>query len=375
MTTIIRRNKILYSQLRQLYKSTDGSIVPSFNMATEKKAFLDVLPEVINTIVTGPKLRDLPELRSWINKLLKYMLGGGKLGRGLMISIGYKMFEEPEHFSEEKQHSARVLGWCSEMMQANFLILDDIVDSGTIRRGKPCWHLQPNVGFSGINDALILYQSMLEALDLYFGKSPIYPDLLRHFNESVYRVTLGEHLDLKSSYSKKKNNLDIFNMDLINAIAINKSGYYSFRLPLFVPLLLVKNGKQKATEELSNICIEFGKLMQCQDDYMDAYGTETVTGKTSRDIQEGKCTWVAVTALQHCNEAQRAIFKEYYGSKDPEHVKRIKQLYDELNLPQLYEQCERKMYDDLTRQIQALPNERDKIFLLQILNSIYKRVH
>lgn len=75
---------------------------------------------------------------------------------------------------------------------------------------------------------------------------------------------MGEHLDLWSSYSNKKNNLDVFNMNLVNAIAINKSAYYSFKLPIFAPLLLVKNGKKKATEELSNICIEFGRLMQCQ---------------------------------------------------------------------------------------------------------------
>ncbi|KAJ8717857.1 hypothetical protein PYW07_005787 [Mythimna separata] len=375
MTGLIRRTKILYTQFRQLHRSTDGSSVLSFNVTTERKAFLDVLPEVINSVVTGPKLSDLPELRSWINKLLTYMLGGGKLGRGLMISIRYKMFEDPENFSEETQHSARILGWCAEMMQANFLIMDDIADNATIRRGKPCWHLQPHVGLSGINDALILYQSMLEVMDLYFGKTAIYPDLLRYFNESVYRATIGEHLDLRTSYNKDKNNLDIFNMDLINAIAINKSGFYSFKMPIFVPLLLVKNGKQKATEELSNICNEFGKLMQCQDDYMDAYGPETVTGKTGRDIQEGKCTWVAATALQHCNEAQRAVFKEYYGSKDPEHVKRIKQLYDELHLPQLYEQCERTMYDGLVQKIKALPHERDRVFLLELLNMTYKRVN
>ena len=75
---------------------------------------------------------------------------------------------------------------------------------------------------------------------------------------------MGEHLDLITSYNEQKNNLDVFNMDIINAIIINKTAHYSFKLPIFVPLLLVKNGKQLATEELNDICIEFGRLMQIQ---------------------------------------------------------------------------------------------------------------
>ncbi|KAJ8717856.1 hypothetical protein PYW07_005786 [Mythimna separata] len=378
MAAFIRQNKVLYKQLRQLstqlHRSTERSSVPSFDMTTERKAFVDVLPEVINAVVTGPKLEDLPQIRSWTKKLLEYTLGRGKLGRGLMVSIGYRMFEEPENFSEETQHEARVLGWCSEMLQAKILILDDIVDGGTIRRGQPCWHTQPDVGLTAINDSLLLYQSALELMDLYFGKTAAYADLMKYFNEAVYRATMGEHLDLWTSYNKNKNNLDVFNMDLVNTIAKNKY-IYTFKLPIFLPLLLVKNGKRKATEELSNICNEFGRMTQYQDDYLDAYGIETITGKTGRDIQEGKCSWVAATALQHCNDAQRAVFKEYYGSKDPEHVKRIKQLYDELHLPKIYEQCERTMYDSLMRQIQTLPYESDRVFLSKILNAKYKRVN
>ncbi|KAJ8717213.1 hypothetical protein PYW08_005612 [Mythimna loreyi] len=340
MAAFIGRKKVLY-QLRQVprqlhnYNSSRKTIVPSFDMTTERKAFLDVLPEVINTVVTGPKLAELPQIRSWVKELLEYMLGRGKLGRGLMVSIGYRMFEEPENYSEETQHHARVLGWCSEMLQSKFIILDDILDNAIVRRGQPCWHTRPDVGISGINDAVLLYQSALEVMDLYFGKTDFYADLMRYFNEAVYRASMGEHFDLWASYNKEKGNLDVFSMDLVNTMAKNKTSYYSFKLPIFLPLLLVKNGKQKANEQLSKICSEFGKLMHYQDDYMDVCRIETVTGKTGRDIQEGKCTWVAVTALQHCNEAQRAIFKECYGSKDPEHVKRIKQLYNELHIPKL----------------------------------------
>ncbi|XP_047031313.1 farnesyl pyrophosphate synthase 1-like [Helicoverpa zea] len=375
MASLLRRSTLYCSQSRQLQKSAAASSVPNFNLNAERKAFKAVLPEVLDTVVGGPKLTGLPDVRRWIRQLLEYTLFGGKLGRGLMVSAGYRMFEEPYNYSEEMQHSARILGWCIEMLQTSYLVADDVIDGATVRRGKPCWHLRPNVGISAIKDFVLIQQCMMEMLDTVFGNTPIYLDLLRYFNESMYRTALGEHLDCSTAYSKEKNNIDMLHMDHVNAIAINKLAYYSFKLPIFVALLLVRNGKEKASQELINICMNLAGLVQYQDDYMDAYGNEIVTGKTGRDIQEGKCSWVAVTALQHCNDAQRSIFKQYYGSNDPEHVKRIKRLYDEVHLPQLYEACERTSHDDIVRQIQAIEHEGVRHFLLEVLNVTYKRVY
>nr|XP_049701250.1 uncharacterized protein LOC110370642 isoform X2 [Helicoverpa armigera] len=372
---LLRRSSLYCSQSRRLQKSAAAISVRSLNLNVEKKAFKDVLPEVIDTVLKGPKLSDLPDVRKWIRQLLENTLCGGKLGRGLLVSAGYRMFEEPYNYSKEMQHSARILGWCVEMLQTSYLIADDVIDGATVRRGKPCWHLRPNVGISAVKDAVLIQQCILEILDMVFGETPFFTDLLRYFNDAMYRSTLGEHLDCSTAYSKEKNNIDMLHMEHVNAIAINKSAYYSIKLPIFVALLLVKNGKEKASKELHDICINIGRFMQFQDDYMDAYGNEVVTGKTGRDIQEGKCSWVAVTALQHCNDAQRSVFKQYYGSNDPEHVKRIKRLYDEVHLPQLYEACERTAHDDIVRQIQAIEHEGARHFLLEVLNVAYKRIY
>lgn len=37
------------------------------------------------------------------------------------------------------------LGWCIELLQASFLIADDIMDSSTSRRGQPCWYLKVRI--------------------------------------------------------------------------------------------------------------------------------------------------------------------------------------------------------------------------------------
>lgn len=68
----ICRNTVFYNHLKFLHGSTGGSSVPSFDMDKEKKAFEDVLPEVIDSVVTSSKFTDIPEVRSWIKKVSKF---------------------------------------------------------------------------------------------------------------------------------------------------------------------------------------------------------------------------------------------------------------------------------------------------------------
>ncbi|KAH9632602.1 hypothetical protein HF086_001845 [Spodoptera exigua] len=290
MSKLLQNSRLFYNQLRQLHSNNLSAPTPS--VEKEKKAFQDVLPEFIDSVITTTKIKELPEVATWMEQVLKYVLPGGKLSRGLITSMGYKMFEEPEHFSERTQHDAHILGWCIQMMHASFLVLDDIADGATMRHNKQCWHLQRNVGLYAVNDALMMQQAMMDMLKTHFGNSPIYIDLINYFNE---------------------------------------------------------------------------------DDYLDVYGDETITGKTARDIQEGKGTWLSATALQRCDSAQLAIFKEYFGSNNLEHVKRIKQLYDELNLRHMYEQYELKMYEDLMRRIKEVPHAGGRILLSGILKSCFQR--
>jgi farnesyl diphosphate synthase len=41
--------------------------------------------------------------------------------------------------TEEEAFRANALGWCIELLQAYFLVADDIMDGSITRRGQPCW--------------------------------------------------------------------------------------------------------------------------------------------------------------------------------------------------------------------------------------------
>jgi len=59
--------------------------------------------------------------------------------------------------------------------------------------------------------------------------------------------------------------------------------------------------------QAKTILLEMGHLYQVQDDYLGCYSD--VRGKDNTDIQEGKCTWLIVVALQRATPEQRKILE------------------------------------------------------------------
>lgn len=66
-------------------------------------------------------------------------------------------------------------------------------------------------------------------------------------------------------------------------------------------------------EQAKTILLEMGEYFQIQDDFIDCYGNPEITGKIGTDIQDKKCSWLAVVAMQRATTTQKEIMLKNYG--------------------------------------------------------------
>ncbi|XP_026320785.1 farnesyl pyrophosphate synthase-like [Hyposmocoma kahamanoa] len=331
-------------------KVTISANASTLSRSQEQESFRNSLHCIIDSYIKSPKFDEAPEVVTWIKKIYDHNLVKGKNNRGLATVYAYEILERPENITEEKMKVARILGWCIEMYHTYLVITDDIMDRSSTRRGVPCWYRLPYVGVdSAINDSVLVYSSVFEILRMKFRQLPEYQDIFHRFKEASLLTAIGQYLD-HTMAKRKKNDYSMFTMQHYETIAKYKTSFYTFWLPVDLGFLLANATNETVIGRSKEICFEIGKLYQMQDDYIDCYSDASVSGKIGTDIQEGKCTWLAVTALQHFNPVQRELFQKFYGSANREHVQKIKWLYNEVALPQIYRDKERACYNNIVCQ-------------------------
>ncbi|GCC42476.1 hypothetical protein chiPu_0026859, partial [Chiloscyllium punctatum] len=93
------------------------------------------------------------------------------------------------------------------------------------------------------------------------------------------------------------------------AIVKYKTAYYSFYLPVAAAMYMAGIDGDEQHTCAKSILLEMGEFFQIQDDYLDCYGDPGVTGKIGTDIEDNKCSWLVVQALQRVSPEQRHILE------------------------------------------------------------------
>jgi farnesyl diphosphate synthase len=274
----------------------------------------------------------------------------------------------------EDYFRAALLGWMIELLQAFFLVSDDIMDASKTRRDQPCWYLVPKVGMVAINDAFLLESAIYVLLKRHFRQEKSYIDMVELFHEVTFQTELGQACDLLTA-PEDHVDLDNFSLEKFSFIVIYKTAYYSFYLPVALALHYIGAATPKNLQTSLDILIPMGEYFQAQDDYLDAFADPKVLGKIGTDIQDNKCSWVVNQALRKVNPEQRKILEENYGRKDAAKEAKVKELYHELKLSEFYEQWEEERVADLRAKIEKVDESeglKREVFET-FLKKIYKR--
>ena len=276
--------------------------------------------------------------------------------------------------ASEDYFKAALLGWMIELLQAFFLVSDDIMDSSKTRRGNPCWYLAPKVGMIAINDAFMLESSIYVLLKKHFRQHESYIDMVELFHEVTFQTELGQACDLLTA-PEDHVDLDNFSLDKFTFIVIFKTAYYSFYLPVALALYYVGAATPKNLQTCLDILIPMGEYFQAQDDYLDAFADPETLGKIGTDIQDNKCSWLINQALRKVSPEQRKLLEENYGQKNAEKEAKVKALYHDLKLADFYQEWEEERVADLLTKIEKVDESEGlkKEVFETFLKKIYKR--
>ncbi|XP_014213887.1 farnesyl pyrophosphate synthase [Copidosoma floridanum] len=363
--------KQLRTSTRNVYSMAQTSGVVTTR--DESREMMAIWPDVVRDLTDAGRHLDVPDATKWLAKVLQYNVPSGKKNRGLSLVYAYRKLAPLDQLTDENIRLSRILGWSVEMLQAHFLVMDDLMDNSQTRRGQPCWYRQNDLGAAAINDGILLEHAAYQLLRIHFSDKPCYLDLVESLQQNAMKTSFGQALDLLATNFGKKPNLNLFTMDKYNSIVKYKTAFYSFVLPVQLAMYFAGIKDPEMHRQAKTILLEMGHFFQVQDDYLDCFGDPEVTGKHGTDIQEGKCSWLVVVALQRASPEQRRVLEECYGVNDLEKVAKVKRLYTDLGLPLTFSIYEEETYNLLNTHIQQISRGLPHDLFFKFIEKIYRR--
>lgn len=244
---------------------------------------------------------------------------GGKRLRGALAMNVYAMCGGQDQKIAVK--AARAV----EMIHAYLLLVDDIADRSTLRRGGPTAHIMMQKYHA---------QHQLTGEVEHFGRAISMTAALlgAHLAElQLDSLDVGSDAKLAAMRSLHGNLVHTIHgqlQDIYNEVAPNiteddamrvaklKTAYYSFINPMEVGALLAGADEASLTV-LNKFGLHAGLAFQLADDITGLYGTTTDTGKSAMDdIKEGKMTMLVIKALNAATEPEKHHLKMSLGDQD-----------------------------------------------------------
>lgn len=342
-----------------------------------RERFLDVFEDLVEELKQILVSYNMPqEAIEWFVRSLNYNTPGGKLNRGLSVVDTFAILNNTtsDKLNDTEYKKVALLGWAIELLQAYFLVADDMMDQSKTRRGQPCWYLVEGVNNIAINDSFMLEGAIYILLKKHFRQDPYYVDLLDLFHEVTFQTELGQLLDLITA-DEEIVDLDKFSLEKHSFIVIFKTAYYSFYLPVALAMYMSGINDEKDLKQVRDILIPLGEYFQIQDDYLDCFGTPEQIGKIGTDIKDNKCSWVINQALLIATPEQRQLLDDNYGKKDDESEQKCKDLFKQLGIEKIYHDYEESIVAKLRKQIDQIDESRGlkKDVLTAFLGKVYKR--
>ena len=251
-----------------------------------------------------------------INKF-KYENDGGKLVRGTLIDLGYKL--------KHNDDNSLKLASSYEAFETSILIHDDIIDNSPLRRNKSTIHelykkefnnykkdntpeslalCLGDIGFFYVNNYIINSYKNNKNLN----------KILEYYNNIVIDTIKGEILDVYLPYIEKNDKSHNLKEEDIMEIYRLKTAMYTIVGPFTLGMIL-SGANKKEIDTMKKILEPLGIAFQIKDDILGIFSNDTTLGKpTNSDIEEFKQTILYSFIKEKRKDYLNELLK-YYGNK------------------------------------------------------------
>ncbi|ODM87183.1 Farnesyl diphosphate synthase [Orchesella cincta] len=332
----------------------------------EKQRFNDQITTLLTDLLTEKEVQDVPWALAWLKKVFLFNVPHGKQIR--FRSSCPLAVRGLERCPTEKQiQQAYILGWCVEILQACCLVADDIMDKSDTRRGRPCWYKVDGLESLAFNDSLLLEHIVYRIINKYFKNTSFYSTITEIFLGTTYKTVLGQCVDTQTG---KNQNYDGYTMEKYKAIVKYKTCYYTFHLPIALAATIAELKDTVTLKHLEQFALKLGYLFQVQDDFLDCFASENLTGKIGTDIQNGKCTWLFICAKDNCSQEELELLLDNYGYEDKHKVDIVKKLYDNLLVQEKCIGHMQDMAEDILHKVENFNCKQVNIFMQHLVETV-----
>lgn len=179
-----------------------------------------------------------------------------------------------------------------ELLHTATLIHDDVVDESLVRRGKESIQAKWDDAH-GVLVGDFVYSKAFQLMASFDN-----PKIIRELANATNKISEGEVLQLSLKTQPNLSEEDYFNI-------INRKTAELFKVSAQTAGILCECTKTEL-DSLNNFATSLGLAFQIQDDILDYYGQENLTGKkVGKDFEEGKFTLPIILSLKTMNQKNK----------------------------------------------------------------------
>jgi len=287
---------------------------------------------------------------------------GGKRLRPVMVLLAYNLFND----SVEKVIPAAI---AIEVFHNFTLLHDDMMDQAEMRRNSLSVYKKYNENIailSGDAMSIMAYNYLLNC------DSSNQVSMIRLFSETALEVCEGQQYDMDF-----ESRMDVSIQEYLNMIRLKTAVLLAGSLKMGA---LAANAPEKMTAQLYDFGLNLGIAFQLQDDLLDVFAVQEKFGKKiGGDIASNKKTFLLLKALELADLQTKSIIQDWIQKKEFKteiKVKAITDIYNELNIKKITENCIEDFYQSALDIWEKIDVEKErKAELLELAKMIMSRDH